>query len=302
MSEPEIQDFLRKTASYLADMPVQERESALEALGSSLRAHRQALPQENFIRTKRLLGGPRGAANFLRLQKRLPLRGSRAQSTRQAMLMVFGSAAIVFLLLVFIFWWKFTPIYSNDNNRVQILGGLIDIDNQLGQVKVGDNYEFSDSQFKNVFEGSYEVPEEVEDVIVGFERGQMQITYTPDQRISWNCKVTDEPSDRFIKQDKEALEIDLRGPKGMDCIFKMPSKLKYTINGDAGKVDLVAPANDTFVQLGSGLVEVAPDSELSYRYDVKVGQGQVQGDFDMASKEGGIEIKVDVGTGNVQKK
>lgn len=302
MNEIEIKDFLSKTEAYLAVLDVSTRQAQLDEWGETLRRYAEANPGSDSLRIRRLLGGPRGLANVILLRQGQPLKGTKASSTRQVLgWLVLGGTGL-FLLLVAFLWWKFTPLIDVREDRVQMLGGLIDIDGQLGQVKFGDSFEYSDSQYKNLFEGSYEIPtEEVEDLILEFDRGQMELTYTDDNRLSWNCKVTTEPSEGFIRQQKEAVVVSFKHLGGADCSFKLPTRLKHTVNGDAGKVDLIAPANDTFVQLGSGLVTVSPDAEATYRFDVRVGQGQVDAELEKLSQEGGIEIKIDVGTGRVQK-
>lgn len=297
----DIQDFLNKVEVHLQDMDLPQRQAALDELRSTIHRYLQTMPATDFLRLKRLLGGPRGVANTIRLQKGMPLRGSHARSTRQAVLWVLGTGTFLFVMLVTFLWWKFTPLINISDERVQILGGLIDIDGQLGQVKMGNSFEYTDPQYKNFFEGNYEIPTEVEDMIVEFDRGQIEVSYTPDSRLSWNCKVTTEPSDGFIRQEKEAVVVSLKNLGGSDCTFKLPARLKHTINGDAGKVVVLAPANDTFIQLGTGLVEITPDSERIYRFDVRVGTGSSDPGFASLSKDDGIEIKVDVGTGRVQK-
>jgi hypothetical protein len=303
ITEQDIQDFLLKTEEFLSDLPLQEREMAMEEWRRQLRDYAQAMPGVDFTRFKMALGGPRGAANFIRLKQKIPLQYGSGPGIKRAVVLTTAAGIIAFVLLLGFLWWKFTPIFSFKEDRVQVLGGLIDIDGQLGQVKFGDNYEFSDSQFKNVFEGTYEIPaESVEDVLIEFDRGQIEISYTPDPRIVWNCKVSAEPGEGFIRQEKEVIIMNLKSVGGTDCEIKVPTRLKHTISGDAGKVDLIAPTNDTFVQLGNGIVLIAPDSENSYRFDLKVGQGLVDPSFAPLSSEDGIEIKVDLGNGSVQKK
>lgn len=303
MSERDIQDFLAKTELYLQEMSPGERAAALEQWRGHLVQYQRANIGADFLRIKRLLGGPRTLANLIRVQHAMPLKGSRAQSARQAVVIAMGAASIVLLTILGVLWWKFTPILNVQEDRVQVLGGVIDIDNQLGQVKVGDSFQFNEAQYKNVFEGSYEVSDEaVEDVLLEFDRGQMEISYVDSNRINWECKIASEPSEGFITQEKELVTVSMKKSGGADCAFKLPNKLKYTVNGDAGKVDVIAPANDTFIQLGSGLVVIAPDSEASYRFDLQVGQGIVDSGFRKLSHDNGIEIKVEVGTGRVQLK
>ncbi len=302
INEIAVKDFLSKTEAYLQGLDLATRQAQLEEWGQTLRRYSEAHPGADLTRIKRLLGGPRGLANVILLRQGQPLKGTQARSTRQVLLWFTLVSTGLFVLLVGVLWWKFTPLIDVREDRVQVLGGLIDIDGQLGQVKVGDSFEYSDSQFKNLFEGSYEIPtEEVEDLILEFDRGQIELTYTPDNRLTWSCKVSTEPSDGFIRQQKEAVLVSFKGLGGADCSFKLPSRLKHTVHGDAGKVDVIAPTNDTFIQLGSGLVSVGPDAEVSCRFDLRVGAGQVDPALQKLSSEDGIEIKIDVGTGRVQK-
>jgi hypothetical protein len=301
ITEQDVQDFWRKTEAFLADLPQSDREVAKQKWIEELRAYGQARGAIDFVRVKRSLGGPRGLANTILLQHKLPL--NPARTLEQSVFLILGIGFLSFTLFVSVLWWKFTPIFTVKDDRVQILGGLIDIDQQLGQVKIGDDYEYSESQFRNVFEGSYEIPQDlVEDVQIEFDRGQMEITYSNDEKIVWTCKVTAEPSEGFIRQEKELVVVNLKSVGGTDCSIKVPSRLKYTITGDAGKIDVIAPTNDTFVQLGNGIVQISPDSEFSYRFDLKVGQGIVAPEFTQISQEEGIEIKVELGNGKIQNK
>jgi hypothetical protein len=302
ISEHDIQDFLRKTGEFLTELPLDARELALDEWRQILRAYAQNNPHTDWTKLKLTIGGPRGLANIIRLKLGHPLQPNPNSNIKRAVLMtVMISLAVTALLIGFV-WWKFTPLLSVEEDRVQVLGGLIDIDGQLGQVKVGDNFEFSEAQYKNIFEGTFPVPESIEDTVIEFDRGQLEISYTPDNLIAWNCKVSSEPSDGFIGQEKDVIVVNLKSVGGTDCSFKVPSRMKHTINGDAGKIDLIAPSNDTFVQLGNGLVSITPDSELSYRFDLKAGHGLVDGSFSKMSSENGIEIKVDLGNGQIQKK
>jgi hypothetical protein len=301
ITEQDIQDFWRKTEAFLNDLAPSDREVAKQKWIEELRAYGLTRGAIDFVRVKRSLGGPRGLANTILLHYKLPLHPAR--TLEQSVFFILGIGFLTFTLLISALWWKFTPIFTVKDDRVQILGGLIDIDQQLGQVKIGDDYEYSDSQFKNVFEGSYEIPPDlVEDVQIEFDRGQMEITYSSDEKIVWNCRVTAEPSEGFIRQEKDLVVMNLKSVGGTDCSIKVPGRLKYTITGDAGKIDIIAPVNDTFVQLGNGLVEISPDSENNYRFDLKVGQGIVGPEFSQLSQDEGIEIKVELGNGKIQKK
>jgi hypothetical protein len=68
------------------------------------------------------------------------------------------------------------------------------------------------------------------------------------------------------------------------------------------KIDVIAPPNDLYIQLLNGLVNINPDSELSYRMDLKVQRGMIDRTLLEQNIEDGIEIKVEIENGSIQKK
>lgn len=303
VTEQEVQDFLTKTEIYLADIPMSERQTSLSEWKEKIKDYMEAFPEANFTQLKLDLGGPKVVSNLIRFQNKAPLKSYPKHMGTKIILLIFSMAIFTLVSTVGFLWWKFTPIFSTNDERTLVLGGLIDIDRQLGQVKVGDTYDFSESNYKNIFEGTYEVPiNSTEDIALEFDRGQLEVSFTDETRITWSCKVSTEPSDTFIKQETELVTVSLRGIGGSDCNFKIPSKMKYTISGDEGRINVIAPPNDTFIQLGNGSVNLYPDSEQSYRYDLKVSQGIIDPYFDEQTIADGLEIKVELINGTIQKK
>lgn len=303
VSEQEIQDFLTKIESYLDDIPSSERQSGLLEFKNKLQSYQDAHPQFNFLQLKMSLGGPQLVANQIRLNQNQPLRTIKSQNVNRFALIFFALSFFTFTALMGVVWWKLTPFYSSTEEKIVVLGGLIEIDRQLGQAKIGDSFDFGATTYKNIFEGTFEVPATTtEDVTLEFDKAQLELTFTQDSRISWNCKVSDEPSDSFIKQEKELVTISLVGVGGSDCVFKLPSRLKYIVTGDSGKLDVIAPPNDLLVQLTNGIVAIAPDSELSYHFDLAVTSGFIDSNLKSLSVDDGIEIKVELANGSIQRK
>ncbi len=303
VSEQEIQDFIAKIESYLEDIPSSERQTGLLEFKNKLSVYRDSHPDLNFLKLKMSLGGPQLVANQIRLERNQPLKNVSSQSINRFALIFFALSFFTFTAVVGVMWWKLTPFYSSTDEKIVVLGGLIEIDRQLGQAKIGDSFDFGETTYKNIFEGTFEVPTTTtEDVTLEFDKAQMEISFTQDSRITWNCKVSDEPSDSFIKQEKELVTVSLVGVGGSDCVFKLPSRLKYIVTGDSGKLDVIAPPNDLLVQLTNGIVSIAPDSELSYRFDLNVTNGFVDSNLRALSVDDGIEIKVELANGSIQKK
>ena len=118
ITEQDVQDFWRKTEAFLADLPQSDREVAKQKWIEELRAYGQARGAIDFVRVKRSLGGPRGLANTILLQHKLPL--NPARTLEQSVFLILGIGFLSFTLFVSVLWWKFTPIFTVKDDREQI--------------------------------------------------------------------------------------------------------------------------------------------------------------------------------------
>jgi hypothetical protein len=300
---PEYQDFLEKIARHLAPLGQSRKEEQLELLRQKLITYIQTHPQQKPLEVKRALGGIDGVVQHIFFNLNHPV-----TVTHHPL-----SAKVVILSLLFFFsltagylWWKFTPLLRVEKDRVQVLGGLIDIDGQLGSVKFGDNYEFGDSQFEDIFEGSFDTNEtDYEDIDIRFDRGQMDLNFHDLPKISWNCKVSTEPEANFIRKEKDQLLIDFSDIGGMDCTLILPSKFQFTVEGNDGLVTLNDPGNDIFVKLQNGQVLLAVKDLNRYNFDLSLSQGLIAPQLKKAKStlgEQAIEVKVELENGMIQTK
>lgn len=296
-----ITQALKQVEAFLGELNTQERQEALEALRSMMEKYLESSSEKNVLSLFKKIGGPKILANQILLKnnkKLIPLGLERLHATAIMML----GLALAFILFLTYAIYRFTPIVSVKPERIQLLGGTIDIDSRLGSFKFGSDFEFRESEYENIFDGSLDIEESLEDLSIQFERGQLDIETAEDGKFTWKCKLESEPNDQFFKNEKETLLINLVQYGGGQCVFKVPTQLKLTINGSSGKVDLIDLANDTYVQLANGLVSLSLNPELKYRLDTKVSNGSVDPTFKNLKDEGGIEIKVDLGNGRIQKR
>jgi hypothetical protein len=236
LAEQEIQDFIAKVERELEDLPLEDKQKGLLELKEKLNLYHQRFPQRKVEETKFALGGVKQAANMIRFEKYYPLRNVPRQTAQKMLLAFLAFSFLSFAALISFLWWKFTPLYQENEEKIVVLGGLIEVDRQLGQLKVGDSFDYGTANYNNIFEGSFEVPQNAtEDITLEFDKGQFEFSFSADSRISWNCKVAAEPSDSFIRQESELVLISLKGIGGADCTFKLPSRVKYIITGESGK-------------------------------------------------------------------
>lgn len=300
LTPEEKSDFLSKTSNYLQDCSMEEKNNHLNKLKEYLDSYDKNFPETKISQLKKDLGGPAIVANNLLFQAGKKIQHQESLSIIHYLLILSLVTFIGFTSLIGFVVYRFSPLVSINEDRIQILGGLVDIDSKLGSFKVGDDYQFNQSSYENVFEGALDLSEELEDLSLQFYRGQIEISTTDALKISWDCKLENEPSETFIKEEKEALQIDLKPYGGVDCTLKVPSKLKLTIVGENGKIDLIEPLNDSYINLKNGLVIITPHPEYKYRFDTQIENGLSDDFFKSLNDPNGIEIKVEIENGSLK--
>jgi hypothetical protein len=297
----QINLFLKVLEGYLTEFNTQERHTIVNESRQNLTDMASKYPDWSVKKIIHALGGPKVIANRYLAEAGKKLHPNHL-SIGQGVFLAGGIMAASFALLFIYAVYRFTPLVLVKQDRIQLLGGIIDIDNRLGSFKMGTDFEFRDADYENIFDGSIDIGEDVEDLSLNFDRGQIEIAMSADERFSWNCKLEQEPNDQFLKNEKESLSVNLSQFGGAQCNLKIPSRLKITLTGQSGKVDLVDPANDSYIQLTNGLIALSFNPELKYRVETQVSNGSVDPAFKNLKDEGGIEIKVDLQNGRIQKR
>jgi len=76
--------------------------------------------------------------------------------------------------------------------------------------------------------------------------------------------------------------------------------MKSTIKGANGKVGIVRPQGELDISMSNGKVEIEQDKAKLYKFDLNVGNGQVE-KFDSSDAKDAIAIKVNVGNGMISR-
>lgn len=250
------------------------------------------------------LGSPEKVANHYLMDKGLKTYKPKKNSFLKFFLYSSGAFLLLFASFIAFVVWKFTPIYKFDeeNKRVVILGGLVDLNQKSGEYKILNEYKFVENQFTNSFEGSIEVRrDEYDEIIVNFQSGMMTFENSQDSKLAWNCKLERPPTDDFMSFGTDMIEMDFVRTGGSSCVIEVPLEMKLTVDGDNAQVILNEPEYDSYVEIDNGQIIIAPNPEIDYKYELSVKNG-VTDVFESSLSERAFEIKGILQNGSIHKK
>lgn len=290
----EINPYLKEVEKYLVDLPILDRNKIISELNSELLINREIL------KTKPLYtaNDKRIEAGFENFEVESP-RSSFGKAVLKGCTFMF----ICFLLFVGFLMWKFTPLFKIDeeNQRVTILGGLIDIDGKAGRFILADEVHFTASNYTNDLTGSIAATSDKDQIYLYFESGKFDFKTSNSKEISFECKLSSPPTDQMIKQVDTNITLDFRELEGSNCTIKLPENAILIAQGSTAAISFDFPRFDIDLKLETGNVTLNPDENRTYFYDLSVESGQVM-DFqnsDMQTAE--HRIKIDLNTGRISR-
>ena len=131
-----INTYIKAVEKNLADLSIIDKSRIISEIHQQISANPTLMNE-----------APIAIAN----EKRVALGFNRFDPAKQTSVFRFimksmGIMMIIFMFFIGILIWKFTPLLKVDeeNNRITILGGLIDIDAKAGKFKIGNDYHFSE--------------------------------------------------------------------------------------------------------------------------------------------------------------
>lgn len=301
-TDPKLETYLTALDKALGPIPVSDRADILIEIKSHILDALEKNPQATVPSLLAALGEPEQVANRYLLERGLkPNRQSRAPIVKWltiGFLGTFGIICAVFVMLV----WKLSPLISVDEkqDRVQILGGLIDINGAEGQFKLGFDDGFMKHQFNSEeFVGAQKLAKETKEIQVPFSNGKLKISPSTDGQVHWKCKLIGSKGQGTTTESKGVFTLNLQKAGGAKCDIEIPA-IKSVIHGANGKVALVKPQMATEVTILNGKVEIAEDKSKSYKFDLQVVNGS-QESFVSSQAGDAIPIKVAISNGKIDR-
>lgn len=298
-----LEQYLFTLEKSLSDLHPSDRAKIVLDINEHILEALDKYQDKKLIEVLEDLGHPQKVANHYRLDRGLKtFKPARNPILKWFSITFLGSIG-AFLLFIAVMVWKFTPIFEvdEDQGRVVILGGLIDINQTSGKVKIMDQYNFVDNQFTNQFDGAVEFPkEEYDEVVVNFKSGVLNFTLSTEQKLSWNCKLDTPPSGDFLNRSKDIIELDFEGFDGIACDIAVPAEAKLTVDGKDAKITVIEAEFDTYIEVNNGSVFFNGNPEVDYNYDLKVKQGTID-NFNSSDDPNAFETKIYVENGTISK-
>lgn len=304
MDNKKLHDYLFKLEKHLSDLSPSDRSKIILDIENHIEDSLRKYSDKSLDQILEDLGSAERVANHYRLDRGLKtFKPNRHPILKWFSITFLGSIGL-FLIFILTLIWKFTPVFEVDekNQRVTILGGLIDINGTSGKIKVGDEYKFVDSKFTNHFEGSIDFPKDVYDeLVINFKSGQLNLNTASEAKLSWSCKLETPPNEEFMDRNKGVVIINLENYEGIDCDIQVPPDVKLTVDAKEGQVTLTDAEYDSYIELANGLVYFNYNPEVDYSYDIKVKNGTVSRDFISSGAKEAYEVKIYIENGKVDK-
>ena len=299
-TDAKLEGYLTALDKALSMISVSDRADILTEIKSHILAAQEKNPDQSTASLLAAMGDPEVVANRYLLERGLkPHKHGRTSVVKWltiGFLGTFGIACAAVVLLI----WKLSPLISVDekNERVQILGGLIDVDGRAEKVKIGKGWTI-DGMEASKFDGAKKLTAQTKEIRIPFSNAKLTVGASTDGQIHWNCQVVGTPGQTVATEAAGIFTLNLEKAMGAECDIQLPS-LKSTIHGANGKVDLVRPQSELDVNMANGKVAIEQDQAKQYKFDLTVANGKVE-TFNSSDAIGAIAIKVNLGNGEISR-
>ena len=302
MNTEKLEQYLAELEKYLTDFPPSHRAKIVMENHQHILESKDKYPDKSLGEILEDLGSPQKVANHYRLDSGFKtFKPKKHRFLKWFSITILGSIAI-FFVFISVMVWKFTPIakFDEENQRIVLLGGLIDINGTSGKIKVFDQYQFVENRFSNQFDGAFELTPDMNEMVVNFDSGILNFKTSSSKKASWNCKLQMPPGKDIVNVLPTALEINLDAYGGGSCEIEVPVDATLTATGKDAEVNLSEPEFDLMVEFENGSLNFSPNPEVEYNYDIRVQKGLVD-EFQSSQKPNAYEVKLYLENGNVRK-
>lgn len=299
-----VEAYLQQLDSALGSVSISEKSEIVLEIKSHIMDAIEQQPDANIDDIFASLGSPEQVANRYLLERGLkPVKVSRGGSS--FLKWFFGSILALFAMATLasiLMFYMFTPLIEVDEEmgRVQILGGMIDVNEMNGTVKIGSSTITGGQKMSN-FSGSKNLTnQDISEISMVFQNAKMDLKTSKDQVISWKCRATDMDQDDFIEHNVPAksLHFNFTQARGAKCNFHIPKDLKISLEGANGSIDVNSPEFSVKAQMSNGVVKFRPAEDTAYRYSLSVTNGTID-DFENSPEDKFYLMEADLVNGKI---
>ncbi len=183
---------------------------------------------------------------------------------------------------------------------MKLLGGLIDVNEEVGNLRVGA-FEVKGGLKESVrSSGSENVRDKNVSVIkVPFNTAHLEVNTSPDSVLRWKCKGAG-PSAPQAEVAAGVLTLNLDNLNLAKCSISLPLGASSEFHGVNGNMHVESPSNRMNIAITNGRVNIKPDSSRVYDFEVNVKNG-LQDFFPRNTAKDAVKVKVNIVNGMVKK-
>jgi|GEM_PF-2765677 len=303
--EIKIEHYLLQLDRELQALPVSQRAEIITEIKSHITesdAKYAGDPQHDIDAILRDLGAPQTVAQRYLSAKGVPYTRPRRSGAWVKWLAI---GTVAFFGLVFFAGmsaiWYFSPLVKvdNENGRVVLLGGLVDVNEKIGQVKIGDLVMNEASGDGVIVKGEEELNGDVQSLKIPFNTAKLDLSVGAGRKITWDCKAASQAMPE-VAVVAGVMTLNLDKLNLARCTVSIPLGLATEVRGVNGHMDVVRPGGPLDITLDNGKVNIKPDPSKVYDFEVKVKNG-LQDFFPRSNAKEALKVKVSIVNGLVKK-
>jgi len=296
---PKIEAYLLELDRALGGIAMSERADIVTEIKSHLLDSMERQPERSVESFLEAMGEPQQVANRYLMERGLtPSKPPKRPLFKWLVIGMLGTMTLG-LLTFCLLLWKFTPLIHVDDNeeRVTILGGMIDINGKAGTVKVGDAIHIKgDKVTVNGSETIGKTPgTEIE---IPFISGKIELGNSDSDSIQWDCHIEKQDPKPVLNKTKGKVSFDFGKGGKAHCEIKIPKQVTVNLQGSNGKIDVEDPRYHLNAKLSNGKVSISTESNQKYYFDTNVVNGKMDS-FDSSDDKNAWKISVNLTNGEI---
>jgi hypothetical protein len=305
-TDPKLESYLEALDRRLGAVPTSDRAEIVTEIKSHVLEAQAREPARSLTDILASIGEPEAVANKYLLERGLtPGKPSKTPIAKWLTIGFLGTLGL-FVLLVGIVLWRFTPVISIAEKKISILGGMVEIDGDEGTLAVG-NTKIEGKQLEGqgrTLRGSTSVDADTDFFFrLPFTNGDVEVRPSVDRTLRWDCKYFGGADGMTVSEAKKKLALLAEKAAGIECDIEIPKGVGIEIDGKNGKVEIDRPTASTVVKLSNGKVGLGTEAGKKYRYNLSVSLGRIDPGFESALNGTGgvVPITVEVGNGKIER-
>lgn len=297
MESRELENYLTRLEKALGPIAVSEKAEIITEIKSHVMDALSYSPNKTVTDILSSLGEPEQVANKYLLERGLgPQKPPRHPIVKWLVIGFLGTFSIV-ILSFFILIWKFTPLISVDeaNGRVQLLGGVIDVNSDKGIINIADTMRGRD-RFDSTFKGSEDLKaKKVKQVVFEFSNIKLSLKNGDDNYLRYDCQLNGQ-ADK--KEEIRDFKLNFKKASNARCEVVVPKNVDLKIKAQNAKFEFDKLENNLKVEAMNASVFFDPSDDIDYRYDLSVMNGKL-GNFESSKSSTAYKIDIALMNGKI---